>query len=251
MSGARAEVRRSPSSSCRRAAVYPIAALRALPLEREGERLALPEGAEGPGWSVEGIRHDFPLEGPRSLYGATKLASELLLWEYGAMDDLPVVVNRCGVVAGPWQLGRVDQGFLALWAARHLFGGELAYRGFGGEGLQVRDVLHVDDLYDLVALQLDDPNAFSGQLFSVGGGPERSVSLRELSLLCGPRAGGSREIGSDPVTHPADIPWFVTDLRDVTERTGWTPRRTLENIVDDVFAWLHEERERLEPLFRA
>jgi CDP-paratose 2-epimerase len=79
--------------------VYPIAGLRGLPLEERGERLEIPEGARGPGWSRAGIRTDFPIQGSRSLYGATKLASELLIQEYAALYGLPAVVNRCGVLA--------------------------------------------------------------------------------------------------------------------------------------------------------
>lgn len=225
--------------------VYPIAALRELPLEREGDRLELPAGATGAGWSAHGIGSEFPLAGSRSLYGATKLASELLIWEYGALYDMPVVVNRCGVVAGPWQLGRVDQGFVSLWAARHFFGGPLAYRGFGGEGLQVRDVLHVDDLCDLIALQLSDLASYRGQLFSVGGGPERSVSLLELSSLCAQAAGRKLAIGSEPQTHPSDVPYFVTDIREVLARTGWKPQRSVHDIVEDVLRWLGEHGDQL------
>jgi CDP-paratose 2-epimerase len=229
--------------------VYPIAALRGLPLERGAQRFALARSAAGTGWSSHGIAADFPLDGSRSLYGATKLCSEILLQEYGAMYDLPVVVNRCGVIAGPGQLGRVDQGFVALWAARHAFGGELVYRGFGGDGLQVRDVLHVDDVCELVALQLRDLGACRGQLFAVGGGGERSVSLRELTALCAERSGHRIAIGSDPDTHPSDVPWFVTDTRGVTARTGWRPRRSLEDVVESVFGWLEADRDRLRSVF--
>jgi CDP-paratose 2-epimerase len=229
--------------------VYPIAALRALPLEPRGERLVLPENREGPGWSARGITPDFPMAGSRSLYGATKLCSELLMSEYRAMYDLPIVINRCGVVAGPWQLGRVDQGFVALWAARHAYGGELSYRGFDGKGLQVRDVLHVDDLYDLIAIQLARLEDHSGRLYSVGGGPERSVSLRELTALCAEATGNRLEIGSDPDTHPADIPYYVADNRDVTTTTGWQPQRSIGDILDDVLRWLNAHRGSLEKVF--
>lgn len=229
--------------------VYPIAALRALPLERNGDRLELPRDASGPGWSSAGITEDFPLSGNRSLYGATKLCCELLLREYEAMYDLPVVVNRCGVIAGAWQLGRVDQGFVALWAARHRFGGGLRYTGFGGDGLQVRDILHVEDLYDLIALQLRRIDEIRGQLYCLGGGREHSVSLRELTKLCSQMTGNRLEIGSDPETHPADIPYYVTDNRRVRAKTGWKPRRSVEIILDEVFRWLDQHRGQLEKLF--
>ena len=91
--------------------VYSIGALRALPLRRDGNRLALPSGKHGQGWSERGIREDFPTTGSRSLYGVTKLCSELLIEEYGAAHGLKAIINRCGVLTGPWQMGKIDQGF--------------------------------------------------------------------------------------------------------------------------------------------
>ena len=61
------------------------------------------------------------MDGPRTLYGATKLAAELLIAEYAANFDLSTVINRCGVVAGPWQMGRVDQGVFTFWLLHHHF----------------------------------------------------------------------------------------------------------------------------------
>ena len=118
--------------------VYPIGGLRALPFERQGDRIALPSGTAGDGWSAAaGISESFPLAGGRSMYGATKLASELLIEEYRAMYGMRAVINRCGVLAGPWQMGKVDQGFIVLWMARHVYGSALACR-LRRRGLQVR-----------------------------------------------------------------------------------------------------------------
>ncbi|NRA08704.1 MAG: NAD-dependent epimerase/dehydratase family protein [Myxococcales bacterium] len=220
--------------------VYPIAGLRGLPLETRGARLELPRGAEGPGWSTRGIRSDFPMPGSRSLYGATKLASELLVQEYHALHGLPAVIYRCGVLAGPWQMGRVDQGFVALWAARHLWGEHLDYRGFGGEGRQVRDVLHIDDLFDLIERQVPDLENLGAKIFGVGGGHENSVSLLELSELCAERCGQSLEIGRVEETHPTDVPYFVTDNQEVSQASGWEPGRGLEQVLDDVMSWLRD-----------
>lgn len=228
--------------------VYPIAPMRALPLEPRGARLVLPDGAVGPGWSEAGIRIDFPLAGPRSIYGATKLASELLVEEYRAMYGLACVINRCGVLTGAWQMGKVDQGVVVLWASRHLYGGDLGYSGFGGEGLQVRDLLHVADLYDLLRIQMADMTTHGQGLYNVGGGAENAVSLRELTALCCERSGRPMVIRSDPDTRPADIPWYVTDNGKATEATGWRPRRSVPVILDEIFDWLTTHRARLEPI---
>src|SRR5262245_23542922 len=228
--------------------VYPINALRGLPLERHGDRLEVPADASGPGWSFNGIAADFPLAGHRSMYGATKLASELLIEEYRAMYGLRAIVNRCGVISGPWQMGKVDQGFMVVWAARHMFGGTLAYTGFGGEGLQVRDVLHVSDLYDLIWVELHDLVRYDGAVFNVGGGRERSVSLVELTALCRRNSGRTIEIGSSVETTPADVPYYITDNTQICVASGWTPRRALSTVVDDIFDWLREYRSMLEPI---
>jgi CDP-paratose 2-epimerase len=131
-----------------------------------------------PGASERGIAEDFPLEGARTLYGATKLAAELLVTEYAAVAGLPTVINRCGVIAGPWQMGKVDQGVFTYWLLAHLTGGRSSYIGYGGTGKQVRDLLHVDDLVELIErAALAAPDEWDGRTLNVGGGREVSLSL--------------------------------------------------------------------------
>jgi CDP-paratose 2-epimerase len=230
--------------------VYSIASLRALPLQRAGDRLSLAAAVSGTGWSGCGIAEDFPTTAPRSLYGASKLASELLIEEYNSAYGLRTIVNRCGVLTGPWQMGKVDQGFFVLWAARHVYGGRLAYSGFGGYGHQVRDVLHVADLFDLICRQIDAFERHSGKTYNVGGGMALSVSLAELTALCATRTGERLEPGSDPMTRPADIPYYVTDTAAVSHATGWAPTHTVETILDEVIEWLVYHRAQVEPVLR-
>jgi len=229
--------------------VYPIAGMRSLPLQLVGERLDIPKTMSGTGWSAEGIGTDFPMQGSRSLYGATKFCSEILIQEYAAMYGMPAVVNRCGVITGPWQMGKVDQGFVTLWAARHLFGGSLQYNGFGGKGVQVRDILHIDDLFDLIDLQLSKIQNYRGEVFNVGGGREISVSLSELTQICSKLTGNYITLGVQPETHPADIPYYVTDNNAITSDTGWTPVRTVQAILIDILRWLSENENHLRPFF--
>jgi CDP-paratose 2-epimerase len=226
--------------------VYSIAALRALPLERRGDRLEIGAGAQGPGWSPQGISESFSTAGTRSLYGTTKLAAELLVEEFHAMYRLPTIVNRCGLIAGPWQMGKADQGLIAFWAARHEYGGPLSFTGFGGEGVQVRDVLHVVDLYDLIRLQMTRLPALSGGVFNAGGGAPNSVSLVELTERCRARSGRTISLGRVRETRDFDIPYYVTDNTVVTNATGWTPQRSVDVVLDDVFAWLRAHRASLE-----
>jgi len=230
--------------------VYPIAPLRNLPLVATKTRFVIPESDQGQGWSARGITEDFPLTGSRSLYGASKLCSELIIAEYVALYGMPAVINRCGVLTGPWQMGKVDQGFVVLWAARHLFGTSLSYNGFGGTGLQVRDALHVRDLYRLISNQIAAIESHSGQVYNVGGGARCSVSLAELTEECARRAGRRLTITSRPQTNPVDIPFYVTDNTAVTAATGWRPEFSLEEMLDDIFEWLREHWGEVEKILK-
>lgn len=228
--------------------IYSIPALRALPLRVERNRFVLPSGEAGPGWSERGISEAFPTTAPRSLYGTTKLASELLIEEYNAAFGLRTIVNRCGVITGPWQMGKVDQGFFVLWAACHLYRRALSYTGFGGKGHQVRDVLHIADLFELIQLQIAAFDRHSGHCYNVGGGSGRSVSLAELTDFCRARTGAALRPAEDPATRPTDLPYYVTDHDAVTQATGWAPKRSVEMILDEVVEWLTEHRATVEPV---
>ena len=126
--------------------VYPMRPQSELSYEEGPTRFELFDRQAVRGASSAGISEEFPLDGARTLYGATKLAAELLIEEYAEGFGLRTAVNRCGVIAGPWQMGKVDQGVFAFWLFHHHFGLPLSYIGYGGEGKQVRDLLHVDDL---------------------------------------------------------------------------------------------------------
>jgi CDP-paratose 2-epimerase len=129
-----------------------------------------------------------------------------------------------------------------------LYGGALSYSGFGGEGVQVRDVLHVTDLCELAQAQIDGLSRYDGAVWNVGGGRAGSTSLRELTDLCRERAVQAISIGHNGETSAADVPWYVTDNSRVTSATGWSPRRPLGTLLDDVFGWLREHRATLEPI---
>lgn len=226
--------------------VYPIARLRALGYEEGATRLALAAEQVQSGASDEGVSEDFALAGARSFYGATKLASELLIQEYVFNSGMRALVYRAGVIAGPWQMGRVDQGFVSLWVARHHFGRPLRYVGFGGGGKQVRDVLHIDDLGDLVLAHLSDPSVWDGRVYNVGGGKAVSTSLLELTALCREATGRTVPIDSEPATSPVDVPIYLSDCARVMRDTAWRPRRGMEEIVRDVAGWLAANGDRLE-----
>jgi CDP-paratose 2-epimerase len=225
--------------------VYPVATLGALSYEETDTRFALAEEQTTPGASAHGVAEGFPLEGARTLYGASKLSAELLLAEYAESFGLPTVVNRCGVVAGPWQMGKVDQGVFTHWMLAHHFKRPLSYIGFGGTGKQVRDLLHVADLAELLDDQLLRPEHWAGAVVNVGGGVEVSLSLRETSALCEQITGNSVPIAPDPQTRAGDVPIYISDTRGLRRWSDWTPRNGPREILIDIFNWVHEHERQL------
>jgi CDP-paratose 2-epimerase len=226
--------------------VYPVAALEALVLEERESRFELAPEQPLPGASEHGIAETFPLAGARTLYGTTKLAAELLIDEYRATYDLRAVVDRCGVIAGPWQMGKVDQGVFTFWMLAHHFRRPLRYIGFGGAGKQVRDLLHVADLLDLLDEQISAPERWDGAKVNVGGGRECSLSLLETTALCAEVTGNAVEVGRTPDTRPGDIPVYISDCRQLFSLSEWRPQRGPRQILEDIHAWVLENESGLE-----
>lgn len=228
--------------------VYPIAALNALPFREDATRFRWEPGHQLPGFSERGVAEEFPLSGARSFYGASKLAGEYLVQEYVYNCGMRALINRCGILAGPWQMGKVDQGVITLWVARHCFGKPLKYTGFGGQGKQVRDLLHVDDLFDLLVRQLQSPSCWDGRIYNVGGGADVSVSLRELTDLCEQVTGCRVPVTPVPETAAVDLRIFVTDSWRARRDFKWRPTRSALDVVQQTCAWIREQREALEPI---
>ncbi|WP_234736582.1 NAD-dependent epimerase/dehydratase family protein [Tellurirhabdus bombi] len=230
--------------------VYPIKAIETLNYEEADTRFVLTDDQPVPGVSSKGIAENFPLDGARSLYGATKLASELMIQEYNEFYGLKTVINRCGVITGPWQMGKVDQGVMVLWIAKHYFQQQLAYIGYGGTGKQTRDMLHIADLYRLIDWELHNMDKVNGQILNAGGGVESSASLQELTKICQEVTGKTIPINQVSENRAADIRLYVTDNTKVTNLTGWKPELGIKEIVSDITKWLDENRAALEPILK-
>ena len=229
--------------------VYPIAYLNALKFAETETRFRLLEEQPLPGASCEGISEDFPLDKSRSLYGTTKLASELIIAEYADAYGLRTLVDRCGVLTGPWQMGKVDQGVFALWMAFHYFQKPLKYIGYGGTGKQVRDFLHILDLLELIDIQVQNLETLKGQTFNVGGGITNTLSLCETTLLCQEITGNQIMITPVPETRVGDVPVFVTDSRKVIAQTGWKPTRDARTTLSEIYDWIRQFEPQVKDIF--
>jgi CDP-paratose 2-epimerase len=225
--------------------VYPYVALdRAKYVERP-TRFELSSEQDLPGISAAGVSESFPLDGPRTLYGATKLAAELLATEYAEAFGIPATIDRCGVIAGPWQMGKVDQGVFTYWALAHHFRQDLRYIGYGGIGKQVRDVLHVDDLAELVDDQLSRPEHWRGAVVNVGGGRDFSLSLAETTEICRELTGKRVEVDASSEGRPGDVRIYVSDCRRLHQLTEWRPRRSPREVLEDILTWIRDNERAL------
>ncbi len=230
--------------------IYPIGNLNKIRYTESDMRFKISEQQELSGISTIGISEEFPLNGARSFYGSSKLASELLIEEYAEFYELKSVVNRCGVLTGPWQMGKVDQGVIVLWLARHFWKNKLSYIGYGGEGKQVRDILHIQDLYELVKMQLNDFERFDRKILNAGGGLDISVSLKELTAICEEITGNRIDIVSVKENRSADVPIYITDNSKVTALSGWSPKIGTKQIMSDIFEWIKKNEDSLKPLLQ-
>jgi len=228
--------------------VYPIAYLEEVQYQVTENRFELQPLQLLPGVTQKGISEAFLLDKARSVYGATKLASELLLAEYKAFFGLQYVVNRCGVVAGPYQMGKVDQGVIALWVARHYWKQNVTYFGYGGEGKQVRDILHIADLFRLTDYQIHHFEQVDGQTFNVGGGLTSAISLKELTAICAQVTGNKVKEHAVAENRKGDIPLYLSDTTRIHQATGWQPVKNVHDIVTDVFHWIQQNESFLKPI---
>ncbi len=217
--------------------VYSIPPLATLPVEAHHYAFRLsPSAPLPPGVSPAGVTEDFSTTAPVSLYGATKLTSESLALEYGETFNLPVFVNRCGVLAGAGQFGRPDQGIFAYWLNSWLRQRPLKYIGFGGHGHQVRDCLHPRDLVPALEKQFAAAKLpAADRLANFAGGANSAMSLRQLSDWCAAHL-GPHTVTSDATPRPFDIPWMVLDSAKAARLWQWRPTTPTTVILDEIAA---------------
>ena len=187
--------------------------------------------------------------GPKTIYGLTKLCSEMLIEEFSYAYKLKYLINRCGVISGPLQFGKQDQGFVSLWIWRHLNKKKLSYIGYGGYGNQIRDVLHIDDLSELILLQIKNINKINNKLFTVGGSKTSYTSLSQLTKLCQKITGNKIKMGKVSKTSSYDIPYYLSDNTHVSNTYRWKSKRNINQVVMDTFLWLKKNKQIIKKYF--
>lgn len=189
-----------------------------------------------PGLRERGIPEDHPVDF-HSPYGCSKGAADHYVIDYARIYGIRSVVFRMSCIYGPHQFGCEDQGWVANFLIRALE--EKPIRLFG-DGLQVRDVLFIEDLVDAFLLARAHMGMLSGQAFNIGGGPENTVSLIELIQLIREMKEGTPEIRFE-AWRSGDQKYYATDFRKFNAATGWKPRTGVRQGVENLFHWLREE----------
>lgn len=230
--------------------VYPINIIENANFIEEKTRFSFDSNQKTLGISEKGISENLSLYGARSIYGTTKLSGEQFLQEYSEFYNLQTAIIRFGVIAGPRQMGKTDQGVVTLWMAKHFWKQSLKYIGYGGLGKQVRDILHIDDLIDLVDLQINNIDLFTNKIYNAGGGIFSSASLLEMTKICEEITGNKIKIESETMNRPADLRIYITDNSKITNETGWKPKKNTKNIFEDIYYWISNNASQLESILK-
>jgi len=169
-----------------------------------------------------------------SPYGCSKGAADQYVLDYARSFGVRAVVFRMSCIYGPHQMGTEDQGWIAHFIRQTLQGKPIT---ICGDGLQVRDVLFVEDLVNAMQLAQKHIDNISGQAFNIGGGADNTISLVELLKLI-EQIGGSRPAVIPDDWRQGDQRYYVSDISKFTSAVGWFPKVTAEEGIRRLYQWL-------------
>jgi CDP-paratose 2-epimerase len=186
---------------------------------------------------MHGVSEEFAIDGgQRSIYGLSKLIADAACQEYAHAFDMPIVINRFGVIAGTGQFAKLDQGWVVWWAIAHYFKLPLKYIGWNGK--QVRDIIFLEDVCALVELQMGQIEKFRGDIFNLGGGAANSLSLREGTALLERKLGYGTSFTVEDTIRKADLPIYFTDNRKAGKTLHWQPSISVDQGFDRILQWI-------------
>jgi CDP-paratose 2-epimerase len=186
---------------------------------------------------LTGINEKCPLDF-YSPYGCSKGAADQYVIDYARTFGLPATVFRMSCIYGPHQFGTEDQGWVAHFLISVIEGRPLTIYG---DGMQVRDILFIEDLVDAFLLAQENIRRLSGQAFNIGGGPSNAISLLELIDRIGELHGENPRISFDD-WRPGDQRYYVSDSGKFKAATGWAPKVPAARGVESLYNWLTASR---------
>ncbi len=229
--------------------VYSIEALNKIKLVENENHFSINKNVNHQqGLSSKGIAESFSTTAPISLYGATKLASEILALEYHNSFGFPVWINRCGVIAGAGQFGKIDQGIFSFWVYQYLLNKPLSFIGFGGSGKQVRDMVHPYDVFQLIQKQIAKPNRKIHRTVNIGGGVDNALSLAQLDSFCKEDIDADKQINKIAENRSFDIPLYITDYSLANKLWQWQPSYTVDKILKEILSYAEDNIEHIKQI---
>jgi len=204
-----------------------------VPLELAGDAYRPRDAALRVSGVNESRRLDF-----HTPYGCSKGAADQYVLDYARTFGLPAVVFRMSCIYGLHQMGTEDQGWVAHFLIRAIQRKPIVLYG---DGMQVRDVLFVQDLVDAFLLAQANVHTLSGQAFNIGGGLGNTISLMELLDMIGALHGDKPDIRMKD-WRPGDQRYYVSDTRKFKAATGWAPKVNVRSGVEQLYQWLLESR---------
>lgn len=201
-----------------------------LPLYETETRLELPEDHEyyagiDTSMSIDHCMH--------SIFGASKIAADVMVQEYGRYFDMPTVCFRGGCLTGPAHAGAKLHGFLSYLMRCTVTGEPYTIFGYGGK--QVRDNIHSADVVRAFEAFHRDPKCAA--VYNLGGGRQSNVSMHEAIELCERIAGRKLEYKLSDQARMGDHRWYISDFSDF-ERDY--PEFRLEHGIEDVLHEIHD-----------
>ncbi len=184
-----------------------------------------------------GVSEEQPLDF-HSPYGCSKGTADQYVHDYARIYGIPTVVFRQSCIYGQRQFGVEDQGWVAWFSIAALLNRPITVYG---DGLQVRDLLHVDDLVAAYKRAAGDQSQSAGQIFNMGGGPTRTLSLVELLAFLEKKMNKKIPVGhAEP--RAGDQPVFVADIRKAERELGWTPKIDPLPGIEMLLNWIEANR---------
>ncbi len=186
---------------------------------------------------AEGVAETQPLDF-HSPYGCSKGTGDQYMRDYSRIYGMRTIVFRQSCIYGVWQFGVEDQGWLAYFTLAAVLGLPIT---IFGDGMQVRDVLYIDDLVDAYEKVIDQSAITSGQIYNIGGGPTRAITLLDLIALLGELRGSPLDTTFDD-WRPGDQRVYVSNISKMQRDLGWQPAIDVASGVRRLYEWAQANR---------
>jgi CDP-paratose 2-epimerase len=169
-----------------------------------------------------------------SPYGCSKGSADQYVRDYSRIYNIKSVVLRQSCIYGENQFGIEDQGWVAWFTIATTFGKQVSVYG---DGKQVRDILHINDLVSLYETVINKIDNCAGKIYNVGGGPNNSLSILELINFLNQKNQVNYKFDN---WRPGDQKIYISDISKIQQDTNWTPRIDVNSGLNKLQEWVNE-----------